>query len=170
MTTSRPGGYGNLVSGIRQLLGDARRQAARSANTLLTATYWEIGRRIVEFEQGGKGRAGYGEALLERLAKDLGGRLGRGFSRQNLQQMRQFYLVYPPAKIRQTPSGKLTSGTLSRSPGIGSWPRPLRLRQLSSPWHGHSRYLGPITCCFSPSITRRPVISMRLKPYGLDGP
>lgn len=39
MTTSRPGGYGNLVSGIRQLLGDARRQAARSANTILTATY-----------------------------------------------------------------------------------------------------------------------------------
>ena len=116
MTTSRPGGYGNLVSGIRQLLGDARRQAARSTNTLLTATYWEIGRRIVEFEQGGKGRAGYGQALLERLAKDLGGRLGRGFSRQNLQQMRQFYLVYPPAKIRQTPSGKLTSGTL-QEPG-----------------------------------------------------
>ncbi len=49
----------------------------------MTATYWEIGRRIVAFEQNGEARAGYGEALIERLAGDLTHRFGRGFSRQN---------------------------------------------------------------------------------------
>jgi hypothetical protein len=47
------------------------RAAARSVNAAMTATYWEIGRRVVEYEQGGKARAGYGEALVERLARDL---------------------------------------------------------------------------------------------------
>jgi hypothetical protein len=67
---------------------------------------WELGRRIVEFEQGGKGRAGYGEQLMERLSHDLTGRFGKGFSRQNLQSMRQFYTTYPPEQICQTMSGK----------------------------------------------------------------
>jgi hypothetical protein len=53
------------------LLENARRVSARAVNTIMTATYWEVGRRIVDFEQGGKKRAGYGEALLERLAADL---------------------------------------------------------------------------------------------------
>ncbi len=52
------------------------------------------------------GGGGYGEALLDRLSADLSARFGRGFSRQNLQQMRLFYLAYPPDKIRQTVSGK----------------------------------------------------------------
>src|SRR6266849_675084 len=72
----------------------------------MTATYWLIGRRIVEQEHGGHARAGYGEALMGRLSADLTARFGRGFSRQNSQQMRQFYLLYPPDKIRQTVSGK----------------------------------------------------------------
>ena len=63
-----------------------------SENSIIAAIYWEIGRRIVEYEQGGKERAEYGEALLRRLAEDLSGRFGRGFSRSNLQQMRIFYL------------------------------------------------------------------------------
>jgi hypothetical protein len=69
----------------------------------MTATYWEIGRRIVEFEQGGEARAGYGEALLKRLAEDLTARLGRGFSERNLEQMRLFYSFWP---ISQTVSAK----------------------------------------------------------------
>src|SRR5262249_34914045 len=77
---------------------------ARAVNRLLTATYWEVGRRIVEFEQGGKARAEYGEGLLKRLAQDLTAQHGRGFSRQNLQQMRGFYLGW---EICQTPSGNL---------------------------------------------------------------
>ncbi len=56
--------YGDLLTGISGLLDQARRTSARSINSILTATYWEIGRRIVEYEQGGKARAEYGEALL----------------------------------------------------------------------------------------------------------
>lgn len=53
--------------------------SARSVNAIRTATYWEIGRRIVKSEQQGKKRAVYGEALLEKLAADLTARFGRGF-------------------------------------------------------------------------------------------
>ena len=94
--------YTGFLSGVLGLFDAGRRTAARAVNAVLTATYWEVGRRIVEFEQGGKGRAGYGEALLTRLAGDLTARHGRGFSRQNLQQMRGFYLGW---EICQTPSG-----------------------------------------------------------------
>jgi predicted nuclease of restriction endonuclease-like (RecB) superfamily len=99
--------YDVVLSDIVDLLETARRASARAINAFMTATYWEIGRRIVEFEQGGKQRAAYAEALLKHLSAELTTKFGRGFSRQNLQQMRQFYAVYPPEKIRQTVSGKL---------------------------------------------------------------
>jgi predicted nuclease of restriction endonuclease-like (RecB) superfamily len=99
--------YSGLVGGIGDLFESARRASARAVNALMTATYWEVGRRIVEFEQGGAKRAEYGEDLLNRLAKDLSRKMGRGFSRQNLQNMRQFYFAAPPDRIRQTLSGKL---------------------------------------------------------------
>ncbi|MFH1680173.1 MAG: PDDEXK nuclease domain-containing protein [Candidatus Eisenbacteria bacterium] len=89
------GEYKQLVGGIEGLLDEARRTAARSVNTLMTATYWEIGRRIVEFEQEGEERAEYGETLLKRLGQDLGRKYGRGFAKSNLYQMRAFYLAYP---------------------------------------------------------------------------
>ena len=73
----------------------ARRAAARSVNSIMTATYWAVGRRIVEEEQRGKKRADYGEQLVTRLAKDLTVRYGRGFGHRNLYQMRQFYMAYP---------------------------------------------------------------------------
>jgi predicted nuclease of restriction endonuclease-like (RecB) superfamily len=101
-------GYESILSDIVDLLESARRASARTINALMTATYWEVGRRIVEFEQGGKKRAMYAESLLKRLSADLSAQFGRGFSRQNLQQMRQFYTTYSPEKIRQTLSGKLS--------------------------------------------------------------
>jgi DUF1016 N-terminal domain len=107
--------YGGLIGGIADLLEAARRTAARTVNALMTATYWEIGRRIVEFEQGGEKRAEYGEGLLARLADDLTARFGRGFSRQNLQRFRRFYLSQPAEKICSTLSSKLNGG-------IGSTP------------------------------------------------
>jgi predicted nuclease of restriction endonuclease-like (RecB) superfamily len=100
-------GYSALLGGVSELLESARRASARAVNAFMTATYWEVGRRIVEFEQGGERRAEYGEELLKRLAQDLSARLGRGFSRQNLQNMRLLYLSAPPDRIRQTLSGKL---------------------------------------------------------------
>jgi predicted nuclease of restriction endonuclease-like (RecB) superfamily len=103
---SSPQGYDEIQSDIIALLEAARHTAARSVNALMTATYWEIGRRIFEFEQGGAERAAYGEALTERLSIDLTRRFGKGFSRQNLGQMRAFYRAWPAEEICQTVSGK----------------------------------------------------------------
>lgn len=108
--------YAAVHTDIVALLESARRAAARSVNALMTASYWEIGRRIVEFEQGGQERAEYGEALLLRLATDLSARFGSGFSRRNLQQMRLFYLAWPPEKIWQTPSAKSPTPQILQTP------------------------------------------------------
>jgi hypothetical protein len=117
-------GYGEIQRAIVALLETARRAVARSINAAMTATYWEIGRRIVEFEQGGAERAAYGEALVERLAKDLTQRFGRGFSRQNLWQMRAFYRAWPAQVICQALSGKSPHfeilQTLSRESKVGT--------------------------------------------------
>ena len=87
--------YSTILSAVVELMEAARRAAARSVNAVMTATYWEIGRRIVELEQKGESRAEYGKQVIERLAKDLGNRFGRGFQKSSLFQMRAFYLSYP---------------------------------------------------------------------------
>lgn len=107
--------YAGLVSGINQLLEGARHATVRVANSLMTATYWEVGRRMVKFEQGGKRRAGYGDELLERLSVDLTRRLGRGFGVDNLENMRRFYLVLPETKISETVSRKLLTAQIHAS-------------------------------------------------------
>ena len=101
--------YDSMLSRVVSLIDDARRVSARTVNALMTATYWSIGRHVVEFELSGKKRAEYGEELLERLAADLTRRFGRGFSRPNLQQMRQFYQAFPVQQICQTLSDKSPS-------------------------------------------------------------
>ncbi|MFH1037157.1 MAG: DUF1016 N-terminal domain-containing protein [PVC group bacterium] len=87
--------YDSVLGEIANVIEAARRSAARSINCIMTATYWLIGRRIVEFEQKGQVRAESGEELLERLAGDLSARFGRGFSYPNLNRFRQFYLTFP---------------------------------------------------------------------------
>ena len=104
--TTMPENYEHIRTGIVELLKAARSAAARNVNSIMTATYWEIGRRIVVLEQGGEQRAGYGEQLIEQLATDLTGQFGRGFKRTNLWQMRAFYLAWPEAQILQTLSGE----------------------------------------------------------------
>ena len=99
-------GYTAWSGGIATLLDESRRQAARSVNAILTATYWEIGRRIVEFVQAGEMRAEYGEEVLKQLSGDLTKRFGRGFSVDNLQFMRAFHLANPVQKIYETLSRK----------------------------------------------------------------
>src|SRR5437667_10989927 len=97
----------------------------------MTATYWEIGRRIVEFEQRGKKRAQYGEELLQRLAQDLTARFGRGFSYPNVNKFRQFYLAFPAPGILSTPSiesqrkkGQSSSGELAVRDLAARFPLP----------------------------------------------
>ncbi|MCU0566812.1 MAG: PDDEXK nuclease domain-containing protein [Oculatellaceae cyanobacterium Prado106] len=86
--------YTPALAVIVELMEAARRAAARSVNAVMTATYWEIGRRIIELEQRGESRAEYGKQIMERLAKDLSDRFGRGFQKSNLFQMRSFYIAY----------------------------------------------------------------------------
>jgi predicted nuclease of restriction endonuclease-like (RecB) superfamily len=124
--------YNAALGEIAGLIGQARHSAARSANALMTATYWLIGQRIVEFEQGGEVRAEYGEALLEKLSADLTERFGRGFSRPNLQRYRQFYLTYLSSEICSTLSSKsseepLSEGKIQTVSGI---PEKDRLEQI----------------------------------------
>jgi predicted nuclease of restriction endonuclease-like (RecB) superfamily len=97
-STDYKGIHGEIVA----ILESSRRAAARSVNALMTATYWEVGRRVVEFEQGGENRAAYGQALLARLSADLTKRFGRGFGVDNLELMRLFYQTYPPAAISES--------------------------------------------------------------------
>lgn len=84
--------YAEVLGDVAALLVASRSTAARAVNSLMTSTYWLIGRRIVEGEQRGRGRAEYGEQLIERLSHDLTSRFGRGFGRRNLFQMRAFFL------------------------------------------------------------------------------
>ena len=79
-----PGSYSAVLDEITELLQSARRATARAVNTVMTTVYWEIGRRVVEYEQKGEPRAAYGEKLLVRLSADLGRRFGRGFGLINL--------------------------------------------------------------------------------------
>ncbi|MFZ1972157.1 MAG: PDDEXK nuclease domain-containing protein [Candidatus Acidiferrales bacterium] len=95
--------YFEFVAQLVGLLEQARRNSARSVNSIMTATYWEIGRRIVEQEQHGRKRAQYGKALLQRLAADLSSRFGKGFSERNLLAMREFYRAW---SIPQTVSAE----------------------------------------------------------------
>ena len=101
----QPNQYSDLISRIGNLLQAGRKKAAQSVNTILVQTYWEIGRHIVEYEQNGNARAEYGTQLLDNLSKDLTRSYGKGFSRSNLFQIRQFYVRFQ--KI-QTLSGLLT--------------------------------------------------------------
>jgi predicted nuclease of restriction endonuclease-like (RecB) superfamily len=88
-------GYNQLVSGIGQLLNEGRQKAVSAVNRIITITYWQIGKMIVEFEQKGKKRAIYGGSLIESLSQDLTKRHGKGFTISNLKYMRQFYLACP---------------------------------------------------------------------------
>jgi predicted nuclease of restriction endonuclease-like (RecB) superfamily len=118
--SSVTGDYSGLVGGISELLDAARRASVRTVNAFMTATYWEVGRRIVEFEQGGEKRAEYGEEVLSRLADDLTVKFGRGFSRFNLGRFRAFYLASPTDQIRATLSLKSAEVQKRATPSLES--------------------------------------------------
>ena len=127
--------YQAVFGDVSRIIDAARESAVRSVNSAMTAAYWLVGHRIVEFEQSGEERAKYGTALIEQLAADLTQRFGRGFSRQNIQHMRLFYLSYPPDKIRQTLSGESVAASidvpLTDLPGAFPLPWSAYVRLLS---------------------------------------
>jgi hypothetical protein len=94
--------YSGLVKGVSELLEAARHASVRTVNAFMTAPYWEVGRRIVEFEQNGSDRAKHGDAVVVRRAADIIKQLWLGFSRRNVFLMRALYLVLP--RPLRTPS------------------------------------------------------------------
>ncbi|MFN8394744.1 MAG: PDDEXK nuclease domain-containing protein [Bacteroidia bacterium] len=84
-----------LVNSIRSVIEYARTHVYRMANTVLLESYWKIGRLIVEDEQDGAHRAGYGKSTLKNLAKQLTEDYGKGFDESNLRNMRSFFLAFP---------------------------------------------------------------------------
>lgn len=84
-----------FIDDIRTLINEARKQVVHTVNTVMVATYWEIGRRIVEEEQNGNDRAEYGKYLIKNLAEALTVDFGKGFGETNLKYFRQFYLTFP---------------------------------------------------------------------------
>jgi len=139
-----PAGYAGIHSGIVELLDAARLAAVRSVNALMTASYWEIGRRIVEAEQQGKRRASYGEQLMARLSADLTAQFGRGFSPDNLENMRRFFLAYPRSAISETLSRKSENELpAGKSEAVS---RKLSLAELAQvftlPWSAYVRLLS----------------------------
>lgn len=84
-----------LAKKISKLVDESKNALASSVNSTIIKTYWAIGKYIVEFEQNGNAKSKYGTSLLTRLAKLLSLRLGKGYSRPNLNNMRKFYIFYP---------------------------------------------------------------------------
>lgn len=84
----------SLFSQVVDLLQQSKQQVARAINQTMVYTYYEIGRMIVEEEQNGKDRAEYGKQLLKGLSKELNQEFGKGFSVDNLQNMRKLFSVY----------------------------------------------------------------------------
>lgn len=115
---SAPSLSAELYQSIRQLLLGARNQVRLAVNTAMVQTYWHIGQKIVEDEQGGQRRAAYGKQVLSELAQRLGDEFGAGFDVSNLRNMRRFYLAFP---IRETLSPEL------------SWSAYLSLMRVENP-------------------------------------
>jgi predicted nuclease of restriction endonuclease-like (RecB) superfamily len=97
--------YQTLLTQISGVYEQGRQKVFQYANHTLVETNWWTGHYIVEFEQQGNAKAKYGKAILENLAKDLSIKYGKGFSRSNLNYMRNLYLFYP---ICETLSHKLS--------------------------------------------------------------
>lgn len=84
-----------FIGDVRRIIEEGRKQAYAAAGNIALATYWNIGRRIVEEEQNGQCRANYGKRLIEGLADRLSTNYGTNYSKRNLHHYRKFYLLFP---------------------------------------------------------------------------
>ena len=140
--TTIPDNYNNIRAGIVELLKAARSATARNVNSIMTAVYWDIGRRIVETEQAGTLRANYGDELIKQLANDLSAQFGRGFGVVNLSQMRRFFLTWPQKRIFQTPSEISLTPMLINDIRGASLSITVLGSQFPLPWSAYVRLLS----------------------------
>ena len=127
----------DLYNKVAELLRNARKNIVQTVNKTMVYTYFEIGRIIVEKEQHGEERAPYGKELLKGLSEKLTNEFGKGFSVDNLENMRRFYRIY---SISETVSRKFHNGkseTVSRISGTMdfqlSWSHYLFLMKIENP-------------------------------------
>ena len=104
----------DFVSDVRQIIENGRRQAFSATSAISLATYWSIGRRIVEEEQKGNIRAEYGSRLIAGLAENLTLEFGTGYNKRNLAYYRQFYLTFNDLEILHTRVQNLTWSHIRR--------------------------------------------------------
>lgn len=93
-----------IYNNIKKLVINSREKVYTAVNTEMLNLYWNIGKIIMEIQEG-KEKASYGEAVLEKLSQKLTAEFGKGFSSRNLRTMRKFYFMYP---IWKTVSSKLS--------------------------------------------------------------
>ena len=134
--------YNSIHVEIVELLKAARAVSARSLNAIMTATYWAIGRRIVQAEQRGQARAEYGKQLVEQLAQDLVKQFGRGFSQPNLWKMRAFYQAWPEEKILSTLSRESSKQLISHDFNLLSSDTAASASAFPLPWSAYVRLLS----------------------------
>lgn len=118
-----------FYSQIVELLQSARNKVVRTVNQTMVLTYFEIGKMLVEEEQEGKERADYGKQILKELSKVLTKEFGKGFSVDNLENMRRFYLVYGKSETLSRISENAISETSSRNFNL-SWSHYLKLMRI----------------------------------------
>ena len=94
----------SIFDSIKNLVINSRNKVYHTVNTEMLNLYWNIGKTIMEIQQGDE-RASYGDAVLDKLSQKLTNEFGKGFSSRNLRTMRKFYLIYP---IWKTVSSKLS--------------------------------------------------------------
>ena len=86
----------NIFDNIKELVISSRNKVYSAVNTEMLSLYWNIGKAIMEIQQGDE-RASYGDAVLEKLSQKLTNEFGKGFSKRNLERMRKFYIYFPIA-------------------------------------------------------------------------
>ncbi len=128
---NEPDDFAALVAEVRSLIQAARRAAATAVDTLQVHTNFQIGRRIVEHEQKGEKRAGYGQELLKNLSFRLAEEVGKGFSARNLRSFRAFFLTYQErgSEIWQSATAKSFPETIAHQPAreltsLEIWQKP----------------------------------------------
>jgi predicted nuclease of restriction endonuclease-like (RecB) superfamily len=140
---------------VVDIIEAARGHVTRSVNTAMVQAYWLIGREIVEVEQHGETRAGYGDEVIDRLAQRLASKIGQGFGARTLRRIRQFYVTFPKgsllppelggppkrtAVLSKSKTGKIRTAALTKSEAVPAafpphlgWTHYLVLLRVTNP-------------------------------------
>ena len=129
----------NFIEEIKELLNSAKEQVKTTINLAMVYTYYEIGRRIVNHEQNGENRADYGKEILKNLSNELTKEFGKGYSVDNLELMRKFYLIYKNDQISETvfPKSQHLPKTVDGRRFFIGWAHYVKLITISNPNERH---------------------------------